>query len=121
MAIRQFSAPPFAFDLRVSLRDIQPEIGLLIRMPRDIRMDRLHAVLQAAFGWMNSHLHQFIVECEGPVPVFVPENPANGRAPSKKSTSSYSFRFGRMFFDCPGSISSISGSGMRLKAIRIGA
>jgi len=71
MAVRKFSAPQFAFDLRVSLRDIQPEIWRLIRVPHDIRMDRLHAVLQAAFGWTNSHLHQFIIKGEGPVPLFV--------------------------------------------------
>jgi len=29
---------------------IQPEIWRLIRVPADIRMDRLHDVLQVAFG-----------------------------------------------------------------------
>jgi hypothetical protein len=57
---------PLAFDLRVSLQFIQPEIWRLIRVPHDIRMDRLHDVLQAAFGWEESHLHQFhLIDAEG--------------------------------------------------------
>jgi len=28
-------------------------------VPHDIRMDRLHGVLQEAFGWTYSHLHQY--------------------------------------------------------------
>ena len=39
-----------AYDIRVSLMHIQPEIWRLIRVPADIRMDRLHDVLQVAFG-----------------------------------------------------------------------
>jgi len=53
------SSPPLAFDLRVTLYYLQPEIWRLLRVPHDIRMDRLHAVLQMGFGWTNSHLHQF--------------------------------------------------------------
>lgn len=48
-----------AYDIRVSLMHIQPEIWRLIRVPADIRMDRLHDVLQVAFGRTDSHLHQF--------------------------------------------------------------
>ena len=50
-----------AFDLRVNLQYIQPEIWRRIRVSNDVRMDRLHHILQAAFGWTNSHLHQFVV------------------------------------------------------------
>lgn len=50
-----------ALDLRITLRWVRPEIWRLIRVPHDVRLDRLHHVLQTAFGWTNSHLHQFIV------------------------------------------------------------
>ena len=58
MPAAKFS-PPLAFDLRVTLYCLQPEIWRLLRVPHDIRMDRLHAVLQMGFGWTNSHVHQF--------------------------------------------------------------
>lgn len=47
-------------DLQVTLQYVEPEIWRLIRVPHSVRMDRLHRVLQTAFGWSNSHLHQFI-------------------------------------------------------------
>jgi hypothetical protein len=61
MLTAKSSSRHLSFDLRVSLQFIEPEIWRLIRVPHDIRMDRLHAVLQIAFGWTNSHLHQFHV------------------------------------------------------------
>jgi hypothetical protein len=53
------SSPPLSFDLRVTLYYVRPEVWRLLRVPHDIRMDRLHGVLQMAFDWTNSHLHQF--------------------------------------------------------------
>ena len=35
------------------------ETWRLVRVPHDIRMDRLHEVLQYAMGWEQSHMHQF--------------------------------------------------------------
>jgi hypothetical protein len=72
---------PLSFDLRVSLRWIQPGIWRLIRVPHDIRMDRLHNVLQVAFGWTDSHMHQFhLIDAEGSVKGYVgrpdPESPS---------------------------------------------
>jgi hypothetical protein len=61
-----------AFDLRVSLQYLQPEIWRLIRVPHDIRMDHLDQVLQMAFGWTNSHLHQFhLIDGEGNITGYV--------------------------------------------------
>lgn len=56
------SSAPSVLDLRITLTGITPAIWRTLRVPHDIRMDRLHDVLQAAFGWTNSHLHQFIVD-----------------------------------------------------------
>lgn len=59
MATRKKSAPKSIFQLKVSLRDIEPEIWRRVLVPSNIPLGRLHAVLQAAMGWTNSHLHQF--------------------------------------------------------------
>ncbi len=48
-------------ELRVSLRYIQPEIWRGLRVPAHATLGELHAVLQVAFGWHDSHLHDFIV------------------------------------------------------------
>ena len=65
------SPAPLAYELRVTLSEIAPEIWRTVRVPSDIRMDRLHDVLQAAFGWTNSHLHQFIIARKGEALVLV--------------------------------------------------
>lgn len=45
--------------VRVSLETAQPMVTRLIAMDPALTLDRVHAVLQSAFGWSNSHLHQF--------------------------------------------------------------
>ncbi|MEO7412157.1 MAG: plasmid pRiA4b ORF-3 family protein [Opitutaceae bacterium] len=63
---------PVAFELRITLLEVEPEIWRLLRVPHDIRMDRMHGMLQAAFGWTNSHLHQFhLFDDEGVVQAYV--------------------------------------------------
>ncbi|ABL71238.1 MULTISPECIES: plasmid pRiA4b ORF-3 family protein [Paracoccus] len=51
--------PPNAVRLHVSLAEIEPEIWRRLVVPCDWTLDRLHPVLQAAFGWTDSHLHEF--------------------------------------------------------------
>jgi predicted nucleotidyltransferase len=50
-----------AFELHVSIRDIEPIIWRRLRVPADLTLGQLHEVLQLAFGWTNSHLHDFAV------------------------------------------------------------
>jgi hypothetical protein len=49
------------FELRVSLRHVEPAIWRALRVPADMPLGVLHEVLQTAFGWTNSHLHDFRV------------------------------------------------------------
>ena len=49
------------FDLRVSLRHVEPSVWRALRVPADIPLAVLHEALQVAFGWQNSHLHDFHV------------------------------------------------------------
>ncbi|SFY45433.1 pRiA4b ORF-3-like protein [Paracoccus pantotrophus] len=51
--------PSNAVRLHVSLAGIEPEIWRRLVVPCDWTLDRLHLVLQAAFGWTDSHLHEF--------------------------------------------------------------
>jgi len=50
-----------AFELRITLRDIKPIIWRRIRVPTAAPLGILHDVLQVAFGWSNSHLHDFYI------------------------------------------------------------
>jgi hypothetical protein len=52
-------APTEIARLKISLDDVEPAVIRRIEVPIGIRLDRLHAVLQAAIGWTNSHLWEF--------------------------------------------------------------
>jgi Plasmid pRiA4b ORF-3-like protein len=44
--------------LKITLDDVEPAVVRRIDVPFDIRLDRLHLVLQVAIGWTNSHLYE---------------------------------------------------------------
>jgi hypothetical protein len=50
---------PNAVELRVSIDRIEPQIWRRLVVPSSFNLRDLHLVLQAAFGWMNTHLHEF--------------------------------------------------------------
>lgn len=50
-----------AMQLRVELRHITPSIWRRLVVPAEVTLDVLHDILQVAFGWTNSHLHDFHV------------------------------------------------------------
>lgn len=39
--------------------DIEPKISRILELPISLNLAQVHEVLQAAFGWTDSHLHQF--------------------------------------------------------------
>jgi hypothetical protein len=45
--------------LKITLDDVEPRVMRRVDVPFDIRLDRLHLVIQAAMGWTNSHLFEF--------------------------------------------------------------
>jgi Plasmid pRiA4b ORF-3-like protein len=52
-------ATPNAIQLRVSLDDISPVVWRRLLLPLHVNLRELHLILQAAFGWMDTHLHEF--------------------------------------------------------------
>ena len=48
-----------AVRIKVTLKDVKPEVMRCLVVPITLRLDRLHLTLQAAFGWTNSHLFEF--------------------------------------------------------------
>ncbi len=48
-------------ELHVEMDEIEPRIWRRLHVPADATLDRLHAILQIAFGWTDSHLHDFSV------------------------------------------------------------
>jgi len=52
---------PFVLNAKITIADIEPPIWRRLLLPRDLNFAELHEVIQAAFGWTDSHLHQFVV------------------------------------------------------------
>jgi hypothetical protein len=49
-----------AMQLKLSLRGVvKPPVWRRLLVPADIRLDRLHDVIQTATGWTDTHLHVF--------------------------------------------------------------
>lgn len=49
-----------AMQLKLSLRGVsKPPVWRRLLVPADIRLDRLHDVIQTAMGWTDTHLHVF--------------------------------------------------------------
>ena len=49
------------YQIKVTLRGSKPPIWRRIEVRGDTRLDKLHLILQEMMGWLNYHLHQFIV------------------------------------------------------------
>lgn len=52
------------YQLKVTLKGSKPPIWRRIQVTGDTTLSKLHRILQTAFGWTESHLHQFIVDGE---------------------------------------------------------
>ncbi len=54
-----FDPNSFIVRVEVHILDIKPRISRTLELPITLNLAELHEVLQAAFGWTDSHLHQF--------------------------------------------------------------
>jgi hypothetical protein len=55
------ATPTPIYHLKISLEGIEPVIWRRLQVPGTANLGWLHAVIQVAMGWTNSHLHQFVV------------------------------------------------------------
>ncbi len=49
------------YRLKITLKDSKPPIWRAVLVRSDMRLDRLHKVIQIAMGWHDCHLHQFVI------------------------------------------------------------
>ena len=100
------------YHLKVVLNETEPIIWRRLQVPGNATLGWLHAVLQVAIGWTNSHLHQFHAgellyshrrqnppELEGD-PQALDENKATLRqvVPRQKDVLAYEYDFGDSWF-----------------------
>jgi hypothetical protein len=48
-------------QVKITIAGIEPPIWRRLLLPLDLNFAQLHETIQAAFGWTDSHLHQFVV------------------------------------------------------------
>ncbi len=51
--------PASTYQLKVVLKNTEPPVWRRIQVPGSTTLAELHAVIQVAMGWTNSHLHEF--------------------------------------------------------------
>jgi len=49
------------YQLKIALEGTDPAVWRRLAVRGDLKLDLLHAVLQIAMGWTNSHLHLFLI------------------------------------------------------------
>jgi len=54
-----FDPDSFIVRTEIHILGIEPKISRTLELPITLNLAQLHEVLQAAFGWTDSHLHQF--------------------------------------------------------------
>lgn len=90
------------YELKIELLEIEPKIWRRVLVPGTITLAQLHAVIQIAMGWTNSHLHEFIVGADSySDPEFEIENAKSEYryrlarlAPRISNTIAYEYDFG---------------------------
>ena len=61
MGVRPMPEEIPILQLKVTLRDVSPTVWRRIQVRADSTLWDLHVAIQDAMGWMDSHLHAFIV------------------------------------------------------------
>lgn len=62
MASQRQSNPQTLYQLKISLRDIQPPIWRRVQVLSTATLGELHWIIQESMGWTNSHLHSFNIQ-----------------------------------------------------------
>ncbi|MDY7026950.1 MAG: plasmid pRiA4b ORF-3 family protein [Spirochaetota bacterium] len=56
--------PVSVYQLKVTLKESSPPIWRRIQVNSDISLYKLHQILQVVMGWLDYHLHQFVIHGE---------------------------------------------------------
>jgi len=72
------TGPAQVYQLKVGLKGAKPPIWRRLEVPAAVSLDRLHVIIQLAFGWDGSHLHVF----ETPYGDFGHPDPELGHQPA---------------------------------------
>src|ERR1700682_3961813 len=51
----------WSWQLKIELLDVVPTVWRRLIVPENIKLPKLHRAFQAALGWTNSHLHEFVI------------------------------------------------------------
>lgn len=58
--VQRIKTPSAILQLHIELRGSRPKIWRRVLVPETITLSKLHLVIQAAFGWGHSHMHEFV-------------------------------------------------------------
>ena len=64
MSEKSVKSIEYVYQIKITLRDSKPPIWRRLLVPGSISLYKLHQIIQIAMGWMDSHLHQFIIHGE---------------------------------------------------------
>ncbi len=56
---RKRRSSPYRLTVRIDLSGAKPPIWRRVELPSTLRLDQVHDLAQALFGWTDSHLHRF--------------------------------------------------------------
>ena len=54
--------PQRIYQLRVTLDEIEPSVWRRLWAPDQLTLGKVDRLIQAAMGWTNSHLHEFVID-----------------------------------------------------------
>jgi hypothetical protein len=62
MSVGRVTAKTKIYEIKIELREVRPAVLRRVQVPGELSLAGLHAVVQVAMGWTDSHLHEFDVD-----------------------------------------------------------
>jgi Plasmid pRiA4b ORF-3-like protein len=59
MATKKSASTPKVYQLKITLKYIEPEIWRRVLVESDTSLEVLHLIVQEAMGWDNYHMHSW--------------------------------------------------------------
>jgi hypothetical protein len=91
------SNPAAVYQLRIRLDRISPLIWRRLLVSDATTIAELHAIIQIAFGWSDSHLHQFVIHGKHYGIAYL-GGPSFADSPDQIGLADFRFRTGERFF-----------------------